>query len=595
MPIGLIGKYERLDVLGHGTSGVVYLAWDTLLRRNVALKEIRGDAPELERILEEARLLERLRDHPHIVQVHSVDREGGAILIDMELVRGRNLADVLRETPGQPLPVEETIRIALAVLDALAYAHERRIVHRDIKPANILIGDNGTIKLTDFGLAEALGTGSVAGGGGTFPYMAPEDFTEAADSDYRSDLWAVGVVLYELLSGSRPFAVARPKDPFAWKRAIQEETPPRLTELRPEISPALSAIVERALAKKKTDRFATSPIFADSLRAIAATLKTRETIAPKPIVIAASPPAPSSAIYDPIALEPAVPFVFGGGATTAYTLDQLLLGAAKHWDESRAALLDGRFERFLNAINEVYIAEMAADLSARFHESPDNRLREFLDRSRPDDPEPFNEEATIPLVGRTSVFRRPRRVREAAFGEQTADSRQQSNTQHPTPNTQHPITQSPNHPSKPTTVWNTVAFCVLYLMTLAPVGVAFLTRQGMSVRAMGQFNDVAEACAVSGLLAAMLLPVGVAARVPTALRALCFIPLGFGLACLGAMGANFVGPNPTPDNLLRLAAGVLGPLIFILVETATARRGWKFWALLIAAGAALASAYYVRA
>ena len=205
MPIGQIGKYERLEILGHGASGIVYLAWDTLLRRNVALKEIRVAGPELEKVLSEARVLDRLR-HPHIIEVHSVDLHEGVILLDMELVRGKNLAEVLRARLGSPMEPTEAVRIVLAVLDALAFAHERRILHKDIKPANILIGDDGTIiKLTDFGLAEALGTASVADGGGTYPYMAPEDYAEKAASDWRSDLWAMGVVLYELLSGSHPF------------------------------------------------------------------------------------------------------------------------------------------------------------------------------------------------------------------------------------------------------------------------------------------------------------------------------------------------------------------------------------------------------
>ncbi|MBC8141997.1 MAG: serine/threonine protein kinase, partial [Armatimonadetes bacterium] len=243
MAAGKIGKYERLDVLGSGTSGVVYLAWDTLLRRQVALKEIRADGAEMERLLEEARVLDRLQ-HPHIVRIHSVDvTADGIVLLDMELIKGRNLASVLKERAGTPLDAGEATRIALAVLDALAYAHERRIVHRDIKPANILIGDDGAIKLSDFGLAEALGTGSVAGGGGTYPYMAPEDFSEDAASDRRSDLWAVGVLLYEMLTGRRPFTVTRQRDPFAWKRAVEQDNPPMPTDANPALAPAWNTLL----------------------------------------------------------------------------------------------------------------------------------------------------------------------------------------------------------------------------------------------------------------------------------------------------------------------------------------------------------------
>ena len=244
----------------------------------------------------------------------------------------------MREAAGTPLPLSEAVRITLAVLDALGYAHEQRIVHRDVKPANILIGDDGTVKLTDFGLAEALGTGSVAGGGGTYPYMAPEDFAEDADSDYRSDLWAVGVVLYEMLAGRRPFNATRVKDPFAWKRAIEQEDPPRLSSLRPDLPSGLSEVVSRALARAKSSRFPTAAVFADSLRASAASAG----ISTQPITIAVSPPAGPFDLGEDTEEESDEPiFVFGNGALIASTLDELLSGAARHWDEARRALING--------------------------------------------------------------------------------------------------------------------------------------------------------------------------------------------------------------------------------------------------------------
>ena len=168
----------------------------------MALKEISAQGDEKERFLEEARVLDRLR-HPNIVQVNSVDEIGGRVVIDMEYVRGRNLQEVLRETPQ--LPLAEAVSIAAQVCDGLAYAHSRRTVHRDIKPANILLTAGGMVKLVDFGLAEVLGTHSFAGGAGTYAYMAPEDFHPEEQSDRQSDIWAVGVILYEMLAGRRPF------------------------------------------------------------------------------------------------------------------------------------------------------------------------------------------------------------------------------------------------------------------------------------------------------------------------------------------------------------------------------------------------------
>ena len=265
MPLEMLGKYERLDVLGHGTSGIVYLAKDTLLGKQVALKEISAQGDEKHRFLEEARVLDRLR-HPNIVQVNSVDEIGGKVVIDMEYIRGRNLQDVLRETPQ--LPVPQALDIAAQICDGLAYAHSRRTVHRDIKPANILLTRDGVVKLVDFGLAEVLGTHSFAGGAGTYAYMAPEDFHPEEHSDRQSDIWAVGVILYEMLAGRRPFLVPKSKDPFAWKRAVENDPIVPVHVLRPDTPPQLEAIVSYALARDKAARYREAAVMAADLRAL---------------------------------------------------------------------------------------------------------------------------------------------------------------------------------------------------------------------------------------------------------------------------------------------------------------------------------------
>jgi len=278
MALSPIGKYERVDVLGYGATGIVYLAWDTLLRKQVALKEINVQAGDMERFLEEARLLDRLR-HPNIVQVHSVDKVDGKVLIAMEYVPGVNLQELLRQQ-GK-LPVSQALDIAIQVLDALDYAHQNHTIHRDIKPGNILIRKDGVVKLVDFGLATILGTGSYAGGAGTYVYMAPEDFEEEEHSDYRSDLWAVGVTLYEMVTGRRPFNAANPKNPFSWQEAVQRQQPSPLQESVPDVPAALQTVIDRALAKRKEDRYATASEFADALRKVRALLPAEdgETIA----------------------------------------------------------------------------------------------------------------------------------------------------------------------------------------------------------------------------------------------------------------------------------------------------------------------------
>jgi serine/threonine-protein kinase len=254
----MLGKYERLDVLGHGVSGIVYLAKDTLLNKQVALKEVDVQAGDLRRFLEEARVMDRLR-HPNIVRVNGVDRIDGKIVIDMEYVRGQNLQELLRAEGC--LPPDRALDVAAQILDALDYAHQMQTIHRDIKPANILISREGTVKLVDFGLAEILATNAYAGGAGTYAYMAPEDFAEEERSDNQSDIWAVGVTLYEMLTAQRPFQVERVKDPFAWKRALENEAPTPVTEYLPGAPPGLQAIFDRALARDKRVRYQTAGEF----------------------------------------------------------------------------------------------------------------------------------------------------------------------------------------------------------------------------------------------------------------------------------------------------------------------------------------------
>ena len=266
MNLDSIGKYQRLSVLGHGATGIVYLAKDTLLNRLVALKEIDIHAGDVGRFLEEARLMDRL-DHPNIVQVHGVDLVDGRVILDMEYVDGPNLQQILR-TEGS-LPQGRALNIAIQVLRALDYAHGLHVIHRDIKPANVLVGPNDCVKLVDFGLAEILATNSYVGGAGTYAYMAPEDFDEERHSDHRSDLWAVGVTLYEMLTGHRPFCPVRPKDPFAWRRVLLNEAPTPLAHYLPTVSPQLESIVAKALAREKAQRYSSAAEFLSDIRSLA--------------------------------------------------------------------------------------------------------------------------------------------------------------------------------------------------------------------------------------------------------------------------------------------------------------------------------------
>ena len=559
MAIGRVGKYERLDILGHGSSGIVYLAWDTLLRRKVALKEIRAAGPEADRLLEEARVLDRLR-HPGIIEVHSVDVVDGAILLDMELVVGRNLADVLKDRRGEPLPLPHAGFIALALLDALAYAHSQRVVHRDIKPGNILLTLGGAVKLTDFGLAEALGSGSIVGGGGTYPYMAPEDFSENPETDYRADLWAVGVVLYELLTGRRPFAAADARNPFAWQQAIVESEPPPATALNPLLPPGIDGLIARALAKDKTDRFPDARQFADALRTFVpapAPLKVAPAAAPSP---AAEPGGEAPDDGDPASLS------FPDGRT-ARTLDEMLAAAARNWDASRTGLASGRFERFLRAIGEVYIADLARELAGRADLSPDRRLREFLARAEQDEPIPVAER-TVPLSQR---LRRPASSPSPAETPEPAAPIPAPENLESAPGEQAPPIDE-SDPDRARLRW---WYPPVFALCLAPPLLLALRHPPAELFQRG--SGMLGAWAVSAVLFSMLGLVGIGARLPSLARGLCLVPIGVGVTAGGALAANRLTASPTGDALLPIAAATLLPLGLLLIQAASARTFWRGW------------------
>src|SRR5262245_52278650 len=219
-PGSRIGAYEVTSQLGEGGMGIVLRGKDTKLLRDVALKvlpdDFANDPDRVSRLHREAQLLASL-NHPNIAQIYGLEHVGNTSCIVMELVEGDTLSERLK---NGPIPVDEAIEIAKQIADALAAAHDRGIVHRDLKPANIKITPNGTVKVLDFGLAKALTTrgpdsqlstmptkvsGSVAGMVvGTAAYMSPEQ-ARGKEVDSRTDIWAFGCVLYEMLTGRQAF------------------------------------------------------------------------------------------------------------------------------------------------------------------------------------------------------------------------------------------------------------------------------------------------------------------------------------------------------------------------------------------------------
>jgi eukaryotic-like serine/threonine-protein kinase len=203
-----IGKYQVLKLLGKGAMGQVFLARDTMLDRDVALKVMVSniaDDPELKaRFQREAKAVARM-NHPNVVNVFDLGyHTDGSPYMAMELLKGDDLQKAMRQTP--PLELDRKVNVILQVLQGLAHAHQAGIVHRDIKPANVFLNQDGTVKIMDFGVAR-LTTASMTGTGsivGTADYMSPEQ-VRGAKVDGRSDLFSVGCMFYELVTGRRPF------------------------------------------------------------------------------------------------------------------------------------------------------------------------------------------------------------------------------------------------------------------------------------------------------------------------------------------------------------------------------------------------------
>jgi hypothetical protein len=267
------GPFELLRVLGRGGMGTVYEAHDRLLDRRVAIKllspRLAGrDDKEVERLLREARAVARL-DHPNVVAVYQVGRHDGTYYIAMQLVRGRS-ASALVENTG-PLAPAEAAGVVLEAARGLAAAHELGLVHRDVKPDNILVGDDGAVKVVDFGLAReqrpaVSGASCPDGVVGTPHFMSPEQ-AQGFPVDARGDLYSLGATWYCLLAGRPPFA-----GESAFEIMLQHISadPPDLARLRPDVPAVHLRLIRRALAKKPADRFQSAADLVAELERLAA-------------------------------------------------------------------------------------------------------------------------------------------------------------------------------------------------------------------------------------------------------------------------------------------------------------------------------------
>ena len=298
------GRYEIGERLGVGGMAEVYAATDQRLGRQVAVKFLRSEVDDPNaraRIETEARAAASL-SHPNIVNVYDAGDHGGRPYVVMELADSRSLADVIREEG--PLPADRVRQIGDQVLSALAAAHAEGFVHRDVKPANILVREDGAVKLADFGIAKsfadaAAGMTAVGLVMGTPTYLSPEQ-AAGQPATPRSDLYAMGVVLYEALTGSPPFTG---DTPMAVVAAHAHAPVPDIRAATPGVPPALAAVVERALAKDPADRFANAEEMRRALARPVVGEPTRLTAIADTAPIAVRPtPAPPARNWAPAAM-----------------------------------------------------------------------------------------------------------------------------------------------------------------------------------------------------------------------------------------------------------------------------------------------------
>ena len=253
-----LGRYEILAELGKGAMGVVYRARDPMLDRIVAIKTVNMSLDPDEMAEYEARFYQEAKaagglNHPNIVTVHDIGKNGNVAFMAMEFLEGHELRSVM--SSGQPLAPARAVDIAAQVAEGLAYAHQHGVVHRDVKPANIMILQNGTAKITDFGIARMrtavvrTQTGIVLG---SPRYMSPEQVA-GKRAEPRSDVFSLGVILYEMLTGKPPFTG---EDVTSIMFQILNLVPPPPSTVNPTIPEVLDFIVAKALAKPAADRYA---------------------------------------------------------------------------------------------------------------------------------------------------------------------------------------------------------------------------------------------------------------------------------------------------------------------------------------------------
>ena len=313
------GRYQILSLAGTGSMGSVYRARDTELDEIVALKFLRPDlvhSPEmLERFRREVRLARRV-SHRHVARVYDIGEHGGDKFLTMAFIEGEPLRALL--VRSRPLPVGRAVAIARAVCEGLVAAHAVGVIHRDLKPDNVMMATDGSLAITDFGIArsaltDAGHTATLGTAIGTPAYMAPEQVEGASDIDERADIYALGVMLFEMVTGALPFSGG---SAIAIAAARLDRAPPDPRDLRPGLDAALAELILCCMARRAGDRFASAAL----LEAALARITTSDT-APTPVAPPARAPALATVASDKTVAV--LPFRNAGGEDDGYLADGL--------------------------------------------------------------------------------------------------------------------------------------------------------------------------------------------------------------------------------------------------------------------------------
>ena len=378
-----IGRYEVINRIGQGGMGSLYLARDPLLDRPLAIKVLSSDDPELrQRFAREARSAASLK-HPNIVTLYDVGTDEGRPFIAMEYIDGETMGETIRRQA--PLPLSRKLQLLIELCDGLGYAHRRGIIHRDIKPANLMITAEGVLKILDFGIAR-VATSEVATGltrtgmmVGTVHYMSPEQI-EGTRLDQRSDIFAVGLVSYELISGRKAYGGATHEVLYK----IMHRQPQPLDEISPGLDPDLYDGINKAISKSPDDRHQTLETFGEELRRIRARIdETSEAatfIEPRP-PRSEAPTNRSTDSGSPIVTPTPAPRPPDTASRRQLQIEEHLRQAQQHYASGafeaaieqceQAILLDPKDPRALDLLQQSHLASDDRYASQRVSEAAD--------------------------------------------------------------------------------------------------------------------------------------------------------------------------------------------------------------------------------